>query len=239
MSTASDTLLVRNMRKRRARILAEARGLLGHGGFEALSLRELARLAEVTVPTIYNLIGNKEAVLLALGADVVTEIEARMHGVRDNEPLAQVAGLVEQSTALFAEDEGFYRSAFLAVEWLEQGRQHHEDATRIFAWAEALAIEGIQACLAARLMHGRIPASHMGELIMRSYRTGCRAWAFGHCDLHEFRSTALIDLYIALAADAVETFRQQLARKISRLSANTARPARTRSSTLLQRGETR
>ena len=55
-----------NMQKRRARILAEARGLLARGGFEAMNLRDLARLAAVTVPTIYNLIGNKEEVIVAL-----------------------------------------------------------------------------------------------------------------------------------------------------------------------------
>ena len=63
-----ETLGVRahNMQKRRTRILAEARGLLARGGFDAMNLRDLARLADVMVPTIYNLIGNKEEVIVAL-----------------------------------------------------------------------------------------------------------------------------------------------------------------------------
>lgn len=44
---------------RRARIIAEARRLIGEHGFDGLSLRKLAAAAGVTVPTIYNLIGGK------------------------------------------------------------------------------------------------------------------------------------------------------------------------------------
>ena len=44
---ATATLRTRNMNKRRERLLAEARFLLANGGFEALNLRELARLADL------------------------------------------------------------------------------------------------------------------------------------------------------------------------------------------------
>ena len=78
MDKAGGTVRARNMQKRRARIVTEARRLLARGGFEALNLRDLARQAELTVPTIYNLIGKKDDVLFALAAEVLTEIEARI-----------------------------------------------------------------------------------------------------------------------------------------------------------------
>ena len=84
--TGLVSLRSQNMQKRRARILAEARGLLARGGFDAMSLRELARLADVTVPTIYNLVGNKEEVLLALFSEVLDEIESRIETGRKAEP---------------------------------------------------------------------------------------------------------------------------------------------------------
>lgn len=54
------------MAERRARILAAARGLIAEGGFEGLTMRQLAELARVSVPTVYNLIGNKFLLLEAL-----------------------------------------------------------------------------------------------------------------------------------------------------------------------------
>lgn len=228
MSIREDTLRARNMHKRRTRLLAEARFLLASGGFEALNLRELARLADVTVPTIYNLIGKKEDLLLALGAEVLTEIELRTTLTGVAKPLTLAAAVVVESTRLFAENENFYRAAFLAVEWLDQGGQHHEDVARIYAWVGALMGAGIEACRAAHLIRGRIPAARMADLLTRNFRMSCRGWAFGHYGIDEFRQIALTDLYITLTADAVETFQRQLLRKISELASKTTRAMSTR-----------
>jgi len=57
------------MADRRARILETAREIVAERGFEGLTIRALARAAGVTAPTIYNLIGNKEEVLVAAVAE--------------------------------------------------------------------------------------------------------------------------------------------------------------------------
>ncbi len=229
MSQATDSLRALNMLKRRARILHEVRGLLTRGGYEAVNLRELARLAEVTVPTIYNLIGNKEEVLVAVFSDVLTEVESRMHLGDNIEPLAMAEAVVIESTGLFAEDENFYRSAFLAVEYLDQSGPHDDKIAQVYAWGERLTTAGFIACKEAHLLRGRIAPRKLGELILRSYRTSCRAWAFEQLTLTEFRVTALADVYITLAADAVETFHALLVRKLAALSAPQA-PLRANSS---------
>lgn len=223
MSVSTDNLRARNMHKRRSRILSEARGLLTRGGFDAVNLRELARLAEVTVPTIYNLVGNKEGVLVAVFADVLAEVEARMHIGADSEPLAMAEAVVVESTGLFAENEDFYRSAFLAVEYLDQRGPHDDTIAQVYAWGERLTTAGCIACRDARLLRGRIAPGVLGELILRSFRTSCRAWAFRQLTLAQFRATALADVYITLAADAVETFHALLVRKLAALSAPQAR----------------
>ena len=73
---------------RRARILLRARELMGQGGYEGLSLRKLAAAAEVTVPTIYNLIGAKEQILVELFRHWIAEIEAALDKIEANQPLA-------------------------------------------------------------------------------------------------------------------------------------------------------
>lgn len=52
------------VRSRRARILAAARKLLASGGFERLTVKSLASEADLSVPTIYNLIGTRHDVLV-------------------------------------------------------------------------------------------------------------------------------------------------------------------------------
>jgi AcrR family transcriptional regulator len=208
-----------NMQKRRARILTEARGLLARGGFEVMNLRELARCAEVTVPTIYNLIGSKDELILALIGDVLFEIETRIQTATDADPLQRATAIVTASTSLFAEDEQFYRPAFLAVEHLAQVGPDDDRVARIYAWGHRLIDDGIRACREARLLAGRIRAEAIADLVFRSYRSNCRAWASGEISIGEFRRIALLDVHIALAADAVDPFHTRLLKKITALSA--------------------
>lgn len=237
MNKQADTVRALNMQKRRARILAEARHLLTRAGYEAINLRDLARLAEVTVPTIYNLIGNKEEVLIALFSEVLTEIESRITSGHTAVPLAMAEAVVLESIRLFEEDENFYRSAFLAVEYLDQSGSNHGKVAQVYAWGERLTTAGFIACRKARLLRGRIQPARLGELILRSYRTSCRAWAFGQLSLDEFRTCALQDVYITLAADAVDTFQALLQKKIATLAVvktaiHTERGRRTKEHTL-------
>ena len=215
MNTPTHSRRSQNMQKRRTRILAETRTLLTQSGFDAVNLRDIARLADVTVPTIYNLIGNKEDLLVALFGEVLTEIESRVTSSSTTEPLAMAEAVVLESTALFADDENYYRSAFLAVEYMNQSGQHRASVAQLYNWGERLLTAGFLACEQARLLRGRIAPTRLGELIMRTFRTNCRAWAFGQITIEAFRATALIDVYITLAADAVETFHARLLKKIA------------------------
>ena len=63
------TLREQKMAERRERILLTAREIIAEGGLDALTTRELARRARVTVPTVYNLVGAKDEVLFAAVED--------------------------------------------------------------------------------------------------------------------------------------------------------------------------
>ena len=69
IQSSAVTLRVEQKAERRSRILAAAREIIAESGYPELTMRDLARQARVTVPTIYNLIGSKEAVLFALPRD--------------------------------------------------------------------------------------------------------------------------------------------------------------------------
>jgi len=217
-----------NMAKRRQRILAEARRLIARGGIEALNLRKLAAAAEVTVPTIYNLLGNKEALVIALFTEALEEIEHRVRSAAHGSALASAEAVVAESTGLFAEDEQYFRSAFIALEHLDQTRAHHAAAEGVYTWGRSLILDGLDACREAGLISGQIPAAVLGDQILRGYRTSCRAWAFGQLSIEEFRASALSDVYTCLAADAVETFHARMVRKIAALANSAATPAQRR-----------
>ena len=63
------TRVAEQMARRRERILEAAREIVAERGFEGLTVRELARVAGVTAPTIYNLVGSRDQVLVAAVAE--------------------------------------------------------------------------------------------------------------------------------------------------------------------------
>ena len=64
-----------NVAARRQRILESARTLLAGSGQDGLSMRKLAREADLSVTTLYNLVGSREDILRALIEDSAERFE--------------------------------------------------------------------------------------------------------------------------------------------------------------------
>ena len=88
------SLLESQMEERRARILAAARGLIAEGGFEGLTMRQLAETARVSVPTVYNLVGNKYLLLEVLVKEQLSEALAAMAKVPPNLSIVEYLDLM-------------------------------------------------------------------------------------------------------------------------------------------------
>ena len=59
------SLIAEQRRERQERILSAVRRMIAERGFEGVTIRELARESRVSVPTLYKLIGGKDALLFA------------------------------------------------------------------------------------------------------------------------------------------------------------------------------
>ena len=202
--------------QRAERILDHARAMIAEEGFEALKIRELAARAELTVPTIYNLIGGKSEIL----ARIIQALVERLHQVQNQSDVGDIEASFEQQISrladLFAEDEDFYRAAFVAGDrsGLFEQRSNHG----IFARSLQQPVEACQAAQAAGLLKGTISAEQLGRLVYDSYRLARQDWANGYYDLEGFRAQALTGIFVSLAADASPDFRQRLLERISSLA---------------------
>ncbi len=98
------------MAERRERILEAARGIIGEKGYEALTMRELARASRVTVPTIYNLVGSKEQVLFAAVEEQTERFVAGLHRAGGD-----VIGVVEASVRELLRMPRYYRALLLLL----------------------------------------------------------------------------------------------------------------------------
>jgi AcrR family transcriptional regulator len=101
------------MAERRERILAAARDVIARRGVEALTMRELARASRVTVPTIYNLIGSREAVVLAAIEAQIARFLAALEATSGSDPPARMLAVVGDSARELTRQPAYYRSLLL------------------------------------------------------------------------------------------------------------------------------
>ncbi len=142
------------MAERREGILAAAREIIGELGYEGLTMRDLARASRVTVPTIYNLVGGKEAVLFAAVEEQTERFVAGVEQVDDAAPAARVLSVVDACTRELLRLPRYYRSLLrllfasdaaapardavgraLAAQ-LAQGVRDLRDSGELVAWAD-------------------------------------------------------------------------------------------------------
>lgn len=213
-SVPSTDTRAANMQRRRERILHEARRLIGALGFNGLTLRHLAEAAGVTVPTIYNLIGNKDQLLRELNEEMMSHLEARLAARPSESPLERAEAMISESIALFSSDADYYRAALIAADYVEHAMTRDESLGRR---SVRLPTDVCRAAQAAGELRGVIPAEVLGEQVFRTYRTACRDWANRRLTLDRFRAKALLAVYLTLAADAVDGFHAVLVGKIARL----------------------
>jgi len=180
-------LLDQHKADRRQRILAAARDLVARHGYDGLTMRGLARVARVSVPTLYNLVGGKDTILAALLAAQVQRV-AEVHVDAEASFFGRARAAFERGMAAVADAPDFYRELirmFLTSPDARGLRRRTEDAYLALMTANLSAAkhEGQLAPWA----EPRVVAGHM----FAQYIAAFLAWAAGELDLDQFRTVAL------------------------------------------------
>ncbi len=206
-----------NKRKRRERILSEARQLIARQGFDALNLRDLAGSAGISVPTIYNLIGCKEQLLKELTLGGFADFEARLRR-KQPVPVAKLpATMIDTLMEMIAADENYFRAAFLANERIGDRREVSGESGYRRALLRRLAGNLLEEARAQGLLRGEIAAKCLVDQVLACHERAAHDWAHRVISLDEFRADSLRGFYVALAADAVDELRGELVAELKRL----------------------
>jgi AcrR family transcriptional regulator len=127
-------LVTRQREERKQRILAEARRLIAKRGYEAITMRELAEKSLVSVPTLYNLFGGKNKILLAAVESYFGDLIGEGRRVAAPSGLERVIGLAEALSRETPRHAAYARSLmsfFGSVS--DAGGLHEIAATRLTA----------------------------------------------------------------------------------------------------------
>jgi len=207
------SLLLEHKAERRARIGKIARQLVVERGYAGLTMRELAQKARVAVPTLYNLFGSKDAILVAELAESARTIAASLPRGGDSFFQRGMAGFEAGMRAIEDQPE-FYRQCmhmFLTSPETAEMRRRVEDA-HIAVMAGNLSAAKAAGQL-ADWADPTIVARHMFALYMATLI----AWGLGEIDLPMFRTAALSGVCHLLAGVARGPFAAEVEAKLRTL----------------------
>jgi AcrR family transcriptional regulator len=148
MINPSETTGWREGRRRSARdaIIRAAWSLVGEEGLAGLSLRDLARRAGITTPTVYAYFESKNAIYDAMFGQAATEFADRMaKSVDGDEPQEILAGYAHRFVEFCTSDPARYQLLFQrTLPGFEPSPESYAPAVRALANAhELLALHGI------------------------------------------------------------------------------------------------
>lgn len=214
-----------NMQLRRDRILDGARGLLAERGYEGFSNNDLCKAAGVTAPTLYNLIGSKNDILIALMNKSTDELEQSLIGNDDLAAVAFIEGIAFEAAKLAANDGSFFRASVIALDQISEPQARDSAERQISERRIAVAVRGCLKALEEGLLRGDIPSADLGTQMYAVFSRPWREWAYGRLTISEFKRQVLLGFYMCLCSDASPDFLKTLRRKISEQKGAKAGPA--------------
>ena len=206
-----------NMEERRARILDAARELISEDGFAGFNLRQLASVAEVTVPTIYNLIGNKDELVASLFDASLSPFENMQYIADDGDLIASFESFFERVVEMLAAKPNYYRAEFRYKEHIKA--MGDPIAREIEARIESIAIEASRQARQAGVLLGNIDSALLGRQLDRCFRVAYQDWATGAISLSAFKHQAIVSTCICYAADATPEMRERIVTRLQQLEA--------------------
>ena len=192
--------------RRRRRILDAAAGLVEAEGLDGVTMRRLSEAAGVSYATVYNLVGAKEDVLVAVLRAGLEELGAQLAAVDSPDPLDRARAVVAGVVNHFVARPALYRALVQAVHDPATGARGLPIRRRTIAVYES----SIRDAIDAGLLGDELDAHVLGVHVTLAVNGVIRRWAAGEIDAAGFRAEADYALRIALLGVATPSTRTKL-----------------------------
>jgi AcrR family transcriptional regulator len=190
--------------RNRRRVLESARALVTEHGLDALTMRRIALEADVSVTSLYNLIGGRDDVVRAVALYMLEELNDAVVHVEANDPLEQTHNVL--SVLIDTITEEVPRPLLLAL--LDDAQLIRDLGPR---WPSGSTLgDAIRSMVTAGMLNDDLAAKAIAKQVWLSYMGYLRQWAGGVFGDQEFRAVALYSLDLGLLAAAKPATRKRL-----------------------------
>jgi AcrR family transcriptional regulator len=190
--------------RNRRRVLRAAHALIDRHGLEALTMRQLAFEADVSVASLYNLIGGRDEIVRALGLYILEELDEAVVQLDKQDPLDRAHDLIGAVTDTVTKE--LPRSVLLAL--LSDVDLY---TTLSPSWQPSQTLAGeMRSMVAAGTVNDDLPVTLIAKQVWWSQMGYLRQWATGRLDGRQLRAAALYSLDLCLLAISTPTGRPRL-----------------------------
>lgn len=214
------SLWEKNKARRRQQILDAAHELIAQGGMAGLSMRRLAEQAEVSIRTIYNLVGSQSDILEAIIKVPMQRLIDNVAAIPPSAPLERLDTIVCGSVENFIDDPQFYRSAWVAVNHLPE----FDYQSWLKGQAVPLFSANVEQAMKSGMLRTDISPGFIGEQIFYTTNKAFHDWSMGFSNNDEFRERAASALYICLLAVSTEQSREKLRLRLCDIRSRLLKP---------------
>jgi len=203
------SLWERNKERRRKQILEAAAELLAREGPEGMSMRKLAREAEVSVATLYNICGTREEIIWAVVVERFGRLYEVLQEVPESRPIERMHAVITATARHFESDARLSRAVMLAA--IEQGPGGPGTPVLFVA---AVFSEEIRRAIAAGTLRDDLDPEVLSGHLTRAYLHGMLSWSRGFMSSDSFEATVLYSLYESLLGIASEALRPEILQQL-------------------------
>ena len=199
--------------ERRARIIKAARELVTKHGYDGLTMRDLAAAARVSVPTLYNLFGSKDAILAAELGRTAIVISSRIQQQGTSFFMRGMAAF-EAGMDMIEEQPAFFRAVMhMFLTSPESGDMRRASEAGYIAIMAANLAAAKQAGQFAEWAEPEVVARHMYGLYISIFL----AWAADELDMKSFRTAALSGICHLLVGVTLGAFHDEALARLQKL----------------------
>ena len=196
----------RNKARRREAILDATLHLLRDQPIGAVTIERIATRAKVSPPTVYNLVGTREQLLVALVDRVIEDLMASLAEATAGEavdPIGRALDAVDETAAAFVADSQAYRQIVRSLsDFAASGSRMAFDPAQI----HVSAMRGAQEL---GILREDVDAEALGRQSYLTYVAALVAWASEGLSDRGFRVAARHGLLTVVAAAATDAHREQ------------------------------
>jgi AcrR family transcriptional regulator len=188
-------LVTKQREERKQRILEVARGLIADRGYDGVTMRDLADQSLVSVPTLYNLFGGKQELLLAAIESYFLELLRNTERSQRDEGLPQLISLAETIAREMLQRAAYARSLMRFFGGPSDTRGLHEFVAQELTNEVVLALDQMKS---KRQLASWVEPRVLGERLSSHFIIISFEWASGYLSDSAMRAAILYSLGIAL-----------------------------------------